>query len=220
MTDQQPQDQNTTSPAPAGAENTGSDNRIPQERFNQVLQERNALKASMEEMQAQLAKLQEAETKRREADMTELEKAQAKAQEVEQQYQTLQQQLEAERRARLEDRRDSMLAQSLAAAGALDAEDAVTVLKARHADDVAAVMKGDAPDPDAIKALVDKARAERAYLFQSGGPGSPSNKGGAIPAPKSEAAVQMAQFAQQFGYKVDAQKLAERIRTQDQEDNE
>lgn len=184
MTDQgQPQEQNTPSPTPAEVNNTSSDNRIPLDRFNQVLSERNSIKSDYEKLQARLSELEAAETKRREAEMTELEKAQAKALEVEQQYQTLQQQLEAERQQRAVDRRNSAIANSLSAAGATDADGLLIILQARNTADLDAIVPDASGnyDPDAIKALVDKARQTRPQDFQPSGPGSPSNRGGETP---------------------------------------
>ena len=60
--------------------------------------------------------------------------------------------------------------------------------------------------PDAIQALVEKARSEKPHLFRPGGPGSPSNRGGEIPQIKlsgKHAAVALTQdeldMAKRFG---------------------
>jgi hypothetical protein len=210
MTDQDtPQEPQVTPDAspPAGAQNTSSDeNRVPQARFNAVLQEKN-------ELAARLAALEAADKTRREAEMSELERAQAKAQESEVKHQQLLQQLESERKARLEDKRDSAVAQSLAAAGAIDADDLITVLRAKYANELTAILNADGTlDSDAIKALVDKVRTERAYAFQSGGPGSPSNRGGYVPTvTNTEAAALAKQVKEQYGYDLDAESLGKRI---------
>ena len=210
MTDQDtPQESQVTPDAspPAGALTTSSDeNRVPQARFNAVLQEKN-------ELAARLAALEAADKTRREAELSDLERAQAKAQESEAKQQQLEQQLESERKARLEDKRDSAVAQSLAAAGAIDADDLITVLRAKYANDLTAILNADGTlDSDAIKALVDKVRTERAYAFQSGGPGSPSNRGGHVPTVTStEAATLAKQVKEQYGYDLDAESLGKRI---------
>lgn len=205
-TPQEPQVTPQSSP-PAGALNPSSDeNRVPQARFNAVLQEKN-------ELAARLAALEAVETKRREAEMSELERERAKAQEAEARYQQMQQQLDSERKARLEDKRDSAVAQSLAAAGAIDADDLLTVLRAKYAADLTGIVSSDGSlNSDAIKALVDKVRTERAYAFQSGGPGSPSNRGGQVPTVTStEASTLAKQVKQQYGYDLDADSLGKRI---------
>lgn len=213
MTDQtNPQDDptpdSTPEPqAPAGAETTssGDDKRVPLSRFNEVNRERNELKARLE-------KLEQAETERKQAEMSELEKAQAAAQAAKDALTQTQAQFEQERKARQEDRRDNALAQSLASAGAIDADELVLILKAKQPDDVQALMSEDGTmDSDAIKALVDSTKASRAHNFQSSGVGSPSNRGGKIPAPQSEDASRLAAAAAQYGYKVDAASIAKRM---------
>jgi len=216
MTDQEtPQAQDTTPDpqSPAGAQNTssGEDNRIPYSRFKSVLDENNTLKARLD-------KLEKAEQERKQAEMTEVERATARAAELEAQLKQTAAEREVERKARLEDRRDNALAQSLASAGAIDADELVLVLKAKHANDVSALMADDGTlDSDAIKALVDKTKAERAHNFQTSGVGSPSNRGGSVPSPASQDAQRLANIAAQYGYKVDARKVAERLQNSDQE---
>ena len=216
MTDQPqdstPQDATPAPQAPAGVDNmsSGDDHRIPKARFDEVNRERNELKARLDQ-------LEQAEQERKQAEMSELEKAQAKATELEGQMEQLNAQYAQVEKARREDRRDNALAQSLASAGAIDADELVLILKAKQADEVNALMADDGTlDSDAIKALVDSTKAARAHNFQSSGVGSPSNRGGAVPVPESEDANRMAKQAAEYGYKVDPRKLAERMQNQDQ----
>lgn len=148
--------------------------------------------------------------KRREADMSETEKEREARVKAEQKLAEFEAQLATERTARLHDRRDNALAQALAAAGAIDADETVTVLKAKNAADIDALLtaKGEL-DPDAIKALVDKARAERAHHFRPGGPGSPSNRLGEPPAANMDAdSAAAAAFLKEYGFKPNEKRLA------------
>lgn len=148
--------------------------------------------------------------KRREAEMSETEKEREARLAAEKKLADFQAELQTERTARLHDKRDNALAQALAAAGAIDADEVVTVLKAKSSGDVEALLtaKGEL-DPDAIKALVDKARAERPHHFRPGGVGSPSNRSGEPPAVNMDAdSIAAAAFLKQFGFKPNEKRLA------------
>lgn len=168
----------TTPVAPAGAENTvspGDDPRIPKARFDEV---NNKYREAM----AELEQLRQADAERRQAEMTELERAQHAAQEAARQASELEQQLTRVQQERLSDRRNNAVANALAVAQAIDADETVAWLQAHKAADLAAAMGADGQaDPDQIKKLVDLAKAERPHHFRASGPGSPSNRGGEAP---------------------------------------
>lgn len=189
----------------AGTENTRgeSEHRIPEARFKQVLDERNELKARLERLEKQA-------DERRKAEMSESERAKADAEEARQKANQLQQQLDAERRERLNDRRKTYVANALAAAQAVDADETVDWLEKHHADELQAALTADGmADPDQIKALVQLARAERPHHFRPGGVGSPSNAGGNPPAANMDAeTVAAQQFLEQYGYRPNKERLA------------
>lgn len=154
-----------------------------------------------------------AHQQRQQADMSEAEKAAAETATARQEAAALKAALEAERQQRLADRRDNALAQALASAQAIDADDVVTWLQKNAADAVSALVHDDGTiDPDGVTALVAKARSERPHFFRPGGPGSPSNKGGEVlTAPLSAKAQLAAQLAAQHGYSLDPRTLAARF---------
>lgn len=200
-----PQENPTNPQSPAGVSNTssGEENRIPLARFNQVM-------AQLKEAQEQLDKFSKAEEARKLAGMTEAERAKAEAEQARQEAAQIKAQLETERTARLHDKRDNALAQALAAAGAIDADEVVTVLKAKNSADIDGLLsaKGEL-DPDAIKALVDKARTERPHHFRPGGPGSPSNRSGEPPVANMDSdSLAAAAFLAEYGFKPNKERLA------------
>lgn len=117
--------------------------------------------------------------------------------------------LAAERQQRLVDKRDNVLAQALAGAQAIDADDVVSWLQRSAPEQVAKLLRDDGSvDPDGVTALVQKARTEKPHLFRPGGPGSPSNKGGEVPqVPISRRSQVAADLAARYGYKLDPRRL-------------
>jgi hypothetical protein len=192
---------------PAEAQNTVPDEqRIPKARFDAVNQERNELRAKLE-------KLEQAEEQRKLAAMSDLERAQKEKDDAAAKATQLEAQLEQERQERLSDRRKNLVAHALTLAQAVDADETVEWLAKHAPDELAQVLgKDDMADPDQIKALVDKAKAERAHHFRPGGPGSPSNRGGEIPQVHiTEKAAAMAEAAREHGYDLDKKRLNDRV---------
>lgn len=151
------------------------------------------------------------------ADMSEAEKAAAAIEAARKDAAEARSALDAERQQRIADKRDNALAQALASAQAIDADDVVTWLQKNAADAVSALVQDNgAIDPDGITALVARARSERPHFFRPGGPGSPSNKGGEVPTvPMSDKARLAAQIAAQHGFTVDPRSLAARFQQHD-----
>lgn len=158
---------------------------------------------------------------RQAADMSEAEKAAAAIADARKEADTLKAALEAERAQRVADKRDNALAQALASAQAIDADDVVLWLQRNAQDAVSALVQSDGTiDPDGVTALVAKARSERPHFFRPGGPGSPSNKGGEVPtAPLSAKAQLAAQLAAQHGYSLDPRTLAARFQQHEDDMN-
>lgn len=158
---------------------------------------------------------------RQAADMSEAEKAAAAIADARKEADTLKAALEAERAQRVADKRDNALAQALASAQAIDADDVVLWLQRNAQDAVSALVQSDGTiDPDGVTALVAKARSERPHFFRPGGPGSPSNKGGEVPqSPMSARAQQMADLIAQHGFKVDPRNLAARLQQHEDDSN-
>lgn len=158
---------------------------------------------------------------RKEADMSEAEKATAAIDAARKEAEALKAALEVERKQRIADKRDNALAQALASAQAIDADDVVLWLQRNAQDAVSALVQNDGTiDPDGVTALVAKARSERPHFFRPGGPGSPSNKGGEVPqAPLSAKAQLAAQLAAQHGFNVDPRSLAARFQQHDDDMN-
>ena len=154
---------------------------------------------------------------RKEQDMSEAEKAAAAIADARKETDTLKAALEAERAQRVADKRDNALAQALASAQAIDADDVVLWLQRNAQDAVSALVQSDGTiDPDGVTALVARARSERPHFFRPGGPGSPSNKGGEVPTvPMSDKARLAAQIAAQHGFTVDPRSLAARFQEHD-----
>jgi hypothetical protein len=205
-----PEPEETPSPSTpepsAGTQNTvstGEDNRVPYARFEEVNREKNELKARLE-------KLEKADEERKLAAMSDVERAKLAATEAASQVEQLKTQLEQERQQRLSDRRNNLVAQALASAQAIDADETVMWLEAHKSDELKAAMSDDGTaDPDQIKKLVDLARAERPHHFRPGGPGSPSNRGGELPpANQDVAAVQAAEFLKRYGFEPNKERLA------------
>lgn len=210
------QDDPTPSPAPsAETKNTVppvDDNRIPYARFKEVNDQNKALQERLDKLEAEAKKRQEAE-------MSDLEKLAAREAEAKSEAETLRTALEQERQQRLDDRRDNAVAQALASAQAIDADETVDWLRKNAADAMQAVMKEDGTfDPDQIKTLVDKAKADRPHHFRPGGPGSPSNRGGELPAANMTAgAAQAAEFLRRYGFEPDEKRLSAFIQMNEDE---
>lgn len=158
---------------------------------------------------------------RKQADMSEAEKAAAETAKARQEAEALKAALEAERQQRVADKRDNALAQALASAQAIDADDVVVWLQRNAQDAVRALVQTDGTiDPDGVTALVAKARTERPHFFRPGGPGSPSNKGGEVPTVPMTAKAQLAaEIAAQHGFKVDPRSLAARFQQHEDDIN-
>ncbi len=191
--------------SPAGAQNTssGEDNRIPLSRFNQVM-------AQLKEAQEKLEAHNKAEEARKQAGMTEVERAKAEAEQARLEAAQTKAALEVERQQRLADKRNNVVASALAAAQAIDADETVEWLAKHASADLEAALNADGTaNPDQIKKLVDKARADRPHHFRPGGPGSPSNRSGEPPAANMDAdSMAAAAFLAEHGFKPNKERLA------------
>lgn len=206
MSEQEAPQENPVQPqSPAGVSNTssGEDNRIPLTRFNQVM-------AQLKEAQEQLDRFTKAEEKRKLEGLSEAERAKAEAEQARQEAAQIKLELEAERKQRVADKRNNLVATALAAAQAIDADETVEWLAKHAADELSAAISADGtPNPDAIKALVDKARTERPHHFRPGGPGSPSNRSGEPPAANMDSdSLAAAAFLAEYGFKPNKERLA------------
>lgn len=218
MSDEQSTPNEQTDTAPDS--NAGNAATFTQEQVNAIVGERarrasesavsELLKSLGFEKPDELKAIVDETRQRKEAEMSEAEKARAEVEAARKQAEELKAALDGERQQRITDRRDNALAQALAAAHAIDADDALIWLRNKAAEDVAAIVREDGTvDPDGIAALVAKVRAEKPHFFRPGGPGSPSNRGGEVPqVAVNDKAAYAAQLAQQYGFKVDPRRLS------------
>lgn len=128
------------------------------------------------------------------ASKTELQKAQDQAKTADDKYKALQQQLDAEKAARMADKRNAAVVTAAQKARANAPDDVVLWASAHLPDELAKTIDADGNiDEKAVNALIELVRKERKEWFGGTGPGSPSNAGGRTPEPSADAKKKAAQ---------------------------
>lgn len=118
---------------------------------------------------------------RAEAELTEVQKAQAAREKAEKEAADAKAQLEAEQRARREDRRNGRIAAAADKAGAVDHADVLAWALGQGDLLTATMNEAGAVDDKAVEKLIADARKAKPHFFKSGGPGSPSQRDGRSP---------------------------------------
>lgn len=118
-----------------------------------------------------------------EASKTELQKAADARAKAEKDAADAKAALDAEKRARITDRRNSAISVAAVGAGAIDAGDVLAWAERSGGDTLAKTVREDgAIDDAAVKKLIDAALKDKPHFFKPAGqqrtPGSPSNAGG------------------------------------------
>jgi DNA-directed RNA polymerase beta subunit len=189
MDEQQEQQPTATDTAP---DKSGADaaSTFTQEQVNAIVGERarraeesavsNLLKSLGFEKADELKAMIEDTRKRQAAEMSEAERAKAEAEKVRKEADSYKTALEAERQARISDKRDSAITSALKTAD--NPQAILTLLKAEAADEVAKVLTEDGKvDEKALGKLVKEAEAKWPGLFKPSAPGTPSHSDGKTP---------------------------------------
>jgi outer membrane murein-binding lipoprotein Lpp len=144
----------------------------------------------LDKAKAALAKAREVE----EGQLTEAQKLQAQVEKLSNDLKTATDRAAQAETERLKDRLDGVIASEARDAKAQHPDDVIDWIRTKSGEDLSKLVGEDGKvDAAAIKALVEKAKTARPTWFNTGGPGSPSNKGGKVPEPNADAKKQAAQ---------------------------
>lgn len=130
----------------------------------------------------ELKKTLEAQRKAEEDKLSEIDKAKKAAEKLQQEREAIEAELKQERDARKQEKLDAAIV--VTAKGAHDGDDVVRLLRSDFSERLSKAMNDDgAIDTKVLDELIAELKKKKAYLFSSGGAGSPSNHGGKTPEP-------------------------------------